>query len=383
VLLQFAAAIGFTICTFVLSAQARYLHDADRGFRRDGLIMVAGMASDDMAKRQAAIVDALRGAPGVTAVALSNQEPASTNIGLADASRPGGQGRKSTLLAEFTGPGYLQTYGVTVIAGRALDDQHRLDDFAGLDSKARATLSMNIMLNQTAVKALGFTGPADAIGRQVQINERANTVVGVLRDVRFLSPRAPVNAAFYRYYSHDVPNGIAAVRYQGVAADEIMPRLRAAWNRVAADQPFAAQTAETRLSDYYLPDQQRARLFTIGAVLAVAIACFGLYGLASFTTTRRVKEIGIRKTLGASTGDILWLLVGQFLRPVLLANLVAWPLAWLAMRAWLAGFDERITLSPGYFVGATALTLTIAIVTVVGQAFAVARAEPAKALRHE
>jgi putative ABC transport system permease protein len=121
----------------------------------------------------------------------------------------------------------------------------------------------------------------------------------------------------------------------------------------------------------------------MGAVLAVVIGCVGLYGLASFTTARRVKEIGIRKTLGASTGDILKLLIGQFLRPVLLANLIAWPLAWLVMQNWLSGFDQRIGLGPQYFLAATALTLLIALGTVAGQALGVARAEPAKALRHE
>jgi len=113
------------------------------------------------------------------------------------------------------------------------------------------------------------------------------------------------------------------------------------------------------------------------------IGCVGLYGLASFNTARRVREIGIRKTLGASTRDILQLLITQFLRPVLLANLIAWPLAWLAMRSWLSTFDQRIGLGPVYFLGATALTLLIAVGTVAGQALAVARSEPAKALRHE
>ena len=118
-------------------------------------------------------------------------------------------------------------------------------------------------------------------------------------------------------------------------------------------------------------------------MLAVLIGCFGLYGLASFNTSRRVREIGIRKTLGASTGDILRLLIGQFLRPVLLANIVAWPLAWLAMRGWLSSFDQKIALGPIYFLAATALTLLIAVGTVAGQAFAVAGSEPAKALHHE
>ncbi len=96
-----------------------------------------------------------------------------------------------------------------------------------------------------------------------------------------------------------------------------------------------------------------------------------------------MKEIGIRKTLGASTGDILKLLVGQFLRPVVIANLFAWPLAWWAMNGYLSGFDQRIALTPAYFLAATALTLLIAVATVAGQAYAVARAEPAKALRRE
>ncbi len=108
-----------------------------------------------------------------------------------------------------------------------------------------------------------------------------------------------------------------------------------------------------------------------------------LWGLASFNTQRRVKEIGIRKTLGASATDIVRLLVGQFLRPVLIANLVAWPLAYVAMRTWLAGFDDRVSLSPLYFAAATALALSIAVLTVLGQSLKASRAAPAWALRHD
>ncbi len=137
------------------------------------------------------------------------------------------------------------------------------------------------------------------------------------------------------------------------------------------------------LEPNYHSDDQVSRLLTLAAALSVAIGCIGLYGLAAFNTARRVREIGIRKTLGASTADILTLLIGQFLRPVLIANLAAWPLAYLAMRAYLAGFDQRISLNPLYFAAATALTLLIAVATVGGQAYAVARAEPARALRCE
>ena len=118
-------------------------------------------------------------------------------------------------------------------------------------------------------------------------------------------------------------------------------------------------------------------------MLAIAIACVGLYGLASFNTARRTREIGIRKVLGASGGQVLLLLLAQFLRPVLIACLIGCPVAWLAMRGWLAGFDERIALSPLYFIVAVAGALMLSTLTVLGQAVRVAGAEPARALRHE
>jgi putative ABC transport system permease protein len=162
-----------------------------------------------------------------------------------------------------------------------------------------------------------------------------------------------------------------------------MDELAADWRRIVPTDPFRAKPIDQSLGHYYAKDDHQGHLFTIGALLAVGIGCVGLYGLASFNTARRVKEIGIRKTLGASTADILKLLVGQFLRPVVIANLFAWPLAWWATTSYLSGFDQRIALTPAYFLAATALTLLIAVATVAGQAYAVARAEPAKALRHE
>ena len=162
-----------------------------------------------------------------------------------------------------------------------------------------------------------------------------------------------------------------------------MDRMAAAWRQIVPTLPFRAETADAHVEQYYRSDEQHGLLFIIGALLAVVIACVGLYGLASFNTANRVKEIGIRKTLGASTADVMKLLIGQFLRPVLVANLIAWPLAFLTMRSWLSGFDERIGLGPLYFLGASLLTLAVALCTVAGQTFVVARADPAKALRHD
>jgi putative ABC transport system permease protein len=124
-------------------------------------------------------------------------------------------------------------------------------------------------------------------------------------------------------------------------------------------------------------------LFAAFAILAVVIGCLGLFGLAAFTAARRTKEIGIRKVLGARTLDIVRLLVWQFSRPVLIANLIAWPVAWWLMRDWLNGFDTRIALDPTPFAVAGALTLGIALATVAGHAIRVARTNPINALRYE
>jgi putative ABC transport system permease protein len=162
-----------------------------------------------------------------------------------------------------------------------------------------------------------------------------------------------------------------------------MDAVRAIWQRTVPQVPFEAETAETQLTKFYEADDRATRLFAIGAGLAVLIGCVGLWGLASYNTQMRIKEIGIRKTLGASSRDIVRLLVGQFLRPVLLANLLAWPLAFVAMRTWLAGFDDRVALSPLFFIGGSLLATVIAVLTVLGQSLRASRAAPAWALRHE
>ena len=137
------------------------------------------------------------------------------------------------------------------------------------------------------------------------------------------------------------------------------------------------------MGELYEAEDARAQMFAAFSILAIIIGCLGLFGLAAFTAERRTKEIGIRKVLGARTRDIVRLLVWQFSRPVIVANLLAWPVAWWLMRDWLNKFDQRIDLSPTPFLLAAFVALAIAIVTVVGHAMKVARANPIHALRYE
>ena len=393
---QFAIAIAFAAATGIISVQMRYLRTADLGFRRDGLIVISSFDDAQVTPaEQRSLLEAWKAVPGVTSDTAANIAPANQdNTSGTNFKRLGQPGEGPNVNWVTVGPRFFDAYGVDMLEGRALDLAHGGDDAPPLFAKdkppprAEARPVRNVVLNEGAVRSLGFADARHAVGQTLLEGVQAGgfahlSVVGVVHDIRFRSPHEPVPATIYFFTSHDFDNEVAVIRYAGVPSQDMLDRLRRTWLSLVPDTPFRAHTSEDDLAKYYRPDDQHGRLFTLGAVLAVAIGCVGLYGLASFNTARRVKEIGIRKTLGASTADVMRLLVGQLLRPVLLANLLAWPLAYLAMRSWLNGFDQRIALTPLYFLGASALMIAVALLTVVGQALAVARAEPARALRHE
>ncbi len=388
VLVQFVAAVAFAICTLVMDQQARFLRTADRGFEQQGLILVLSTSVAQLTARQPAILDRIRRIPGVVAATGSNGIPNGGSQESTTVARPGLAGEQPTLNYNSVSDDYFRTFGIPLLAGRAFDAAHGTDDAARVPSgDAARPAHLGTVISLRAVSSLGFPDPRSALGGHFRVDSDGThadlAIIGVVDDVRFGSPREPVPPQFYLERTDGIDNAPIVVRFRGVSRAEMTRRLQATWQAMAPDEPFRVQTVADRLSAFYRPDAQRARLFTAGAVLAIAIACVGLYGLASFNTVRRVREIGIRKVLGASTTDVLLLLVGQFVRPVLLANLLAWPIAWAAMRAWLAGFDQRLALSPRDFLLATAVAIAISVLTVLGQAWTVARAEPARALRHE
>lgn len=379
--LQFAAAIAFAIVTVVLLEQARHVRAADLGFRRDGLIVVRSLQDPGLTPSQrSTLLDSFRRIPGVVRATQSDGAPGdSSNTNSMSMRRPDGVGPGPTITWINVGPDYFDTYDIRLLAGRALSAAYGMDDAAGTAGATSA------VINRTALASFGFREPRDAIGQTVIDGDgRAHTIVGVAADVRFRSPRDPIPPTMYFFRPRDIENALAAVRFESADAAAIIARLRTAWVSIAPDVPFDAVTAEANLtSAYWRGDEQRSGLFAMGSLVAVVIGCVGLYGLASFSAARRVREIGIRKTLGASTADIARLLMGQLIRPVVLANLAAWPLAFFVLRAWLDRFDDRVEISILYFLLATGLAVAIAGLTVLGRTLKLARTEPGQALRHE
>ena len=389
---QFAVSIGLIICTAIVYAQTVYARTADPGYKRDHILQVEELNRYQLIALGETIADQTRRVPGVTAVGLTTLGVATdnqNNTGFMVAGNP-----KPVNIGYYqVDTGYRDAMGLKMIAGRWLDESRQMDDMTlpyppdEPSQRAIAARGGNVVINELAVQRLGFKTPRDAVGKTLKgalvDNEYGLvpvTIVGVVGNTRNRSVKTPLDPMVYQFtrsgHSHMV------VRYNGDPA-AVRAGVERVWKGVTREVPFNATFSEDVIQELYEAEDARARTFAGFALLAVIVACLGLFGLAAFTAERRTKEIGIRKVLGARSRDIVRLLAWQFSKPVIVANLIAWPVAWWVMRDWLNGFDARIALGPTPFLLAGGLALAIAIGTIAGHALRVARANPIHALRYE
>jgi putative ABC transport system permease protein len=393
VVTQFAISIGLIVCTAVVHSQTRYVQTVDPGFEREGLIQVEGAWRFNQAGNADAVKREIARLPGVAAVGRTNLGVAATNKSIQLITIPGST--ETTDVGVYRAdPDFFSTMGMRLLAGRLFGDRFANDlvppapeGMAPSDAEAAlAARGVNVVINRQAAKQIGFSDPAAAVGSQVKVSIGGNemipsTIIGVVEDTRIRTARDQIEPLVFTY----MPQGTTQliVRYRDAVPSEVMASLQRVWTRLLPDVPFEAAFAEDLVAELYERERTRGAIFAAFSIMAVIISCLGLFGLAAFTTERRTKEIGIRKVLGAKVRDIVRLLAWQFSKPVIIANLVAWPVAWWAMRDWLNTFDARIDLGPGPFVLAGLIALAIAIGTVAGHALKVARANPIHALRYE
>jgi len=387
VVAQFAVAIALMVCAAVVYAQTLFARDADPGFRPQGLLALENLAIPEARPAAVALREEIANLPGVTRAALSGGSPTSKGYTTAGVRRQGAKDVENLEIASID-YGFLQTMGIPLLAGRDLSPAMAADtlpESASFEKLVAAPPSgrhrFNILLNQAAVRRLNFRGAADAIGQEVILPQGRGDIVGVIGDVRYGSLREPVAARIY--VRDEAAFAFLLVRFTGTDPAALGRAMKPIWRKAAGNTPFSARPVEAALAEHYEADAVRGQVFALAAALAIIIACLGLFGLAAFTVERRKLEIAIRKVFGARDRDVVALMVYNFSRPVLLANLIAWPVAWWLMRGWLNGFSERIVLHPGWFVAAGGLALLIAALTVSGHALRAARLRPAAALRAE
>ena len=390
---QIAVSIALIICTIVIYAQTVYARTADQGYQREGLFQVANMSARGVDKVALRLVDQIRHLPGVQSAAATGIAIRPNNNNNTVVFLPGGG--SSVELGYYTAQaGFFRAMGMKLLAGRDFDEDRPRDDATTpipvvLDAeRALAARGANVIVSESAARRLGFRTPQEAIGKTLtagitlrEVGLVPITIIGVVQDARFRSMHDPLQPIMYLM----AKNGFTHIdiRFAGIAPNKLRDEVQEVWNRLVPQVPFEADFADDLLREEYKTDTARGQLFAGFALLSVIVGCLGLFGLASFTAERRTKEIGIRKVLGARTRDIVRLLVWQFSRPVLIANVIAWPVAWWVMRDWLNSFSQRITLGPTPFLIAGGLALGIAIATIASHAFRVARANPILALRYE
>jgi putative ABC transport system permease protein len=390
---QFAVSIGLIICTAVVYAQTVYARTVDPGFDRERILQVDELSRYQLIGRAEAIVEQTRRVPGVEAVGRTTIGVATDNRNNTGVMVPG-RTEPATMGNYQIDDGFFDAMGLRLVAGRWFDRNRPMDDMSlpyppNPDAqRGLVARGGNVVVNALAVQRLGFRSPREAIGKTVRAALVENelglvpvTIVGVVRDARFRSMREPIDPIMFQS-TRSGPHSYMIVRYRGDPST-VRAAVEQAWKSIASDVPFNADFSDDVMVELYQAEDARATTFAAFALLAVVVACLGLFGLAAFTAERRTKEIGIRKVLGARTRDIVRLLAWQFSKPVLVANLIAWPIAWYVMRGWLNGFDARIDLGLVPFVAAGSIALAIAIGTIAGHAVKVARANPVHALRYE
>jgi putative ABC transport system permease protein len=271
--------------------------------------------------------------------------------------------------------------GMRLVAGRFLSDSRAQDrfDMRG-DSGKGENDGRNILIDDVAAAALGFTSQ-QAVGKTIILGKNHVQIVGVVANVKFGGAREPAMATMYIYDPHET--GSVLIRLRPGTIPQTLTFIDRAWHDFAPTKAMDRWFMSERLGRQYGTDERQGDLFGVCVVVAIFISCLGLFGLAAFTAGRRTREIGIRKAFGARTRDLVFLLLWQFSVPVLIANLIAWPVAWYWLHDWLQGFAYRIELSPLYFGAAGLAALLIAWATIFAHALRVARANPIHALRYE
>lgn len=374
VIVQFAILSGLVVATAVIWSQTRFAAQSAARLSGQQMVLVSAPCTDGLRI-------GLAGLPEVVSVACSEPTMISTEraVEMMETS-PSAIHSFDTL---SVGPGFLETYGLAPLAGRLFSATNAADVAAA--PADGAPQEVRIVINRTAVRALGLASPDRAVGLRLQASAargmRFFTVIGVVPDFPSGSVRVP--AAPAAYFVDPALFGMLSVRVKEGRMAQATARIRDLWIATGQEGLPKILPLEQYAEGLYRDIMREGVLFAIAAAVALFIACLGLFGMATFIAEQRTKEIGIRKVLGATTGQVTRLLLWQFSRPVLWANLIAWPIVWWLMRKWLAGFSAHVPLEPWFFLAGGAFTLLVTLATVGAQAFLVARRPPVAALRYE
>lgn len=363
VITQFVISQLLIIGTLVIVYQMRYVSRANMGFQKDAIVMLPVPSNEE--SKTSTLRTELSRLPAVEKLSFCNQPPVGAGGGREIVYDKRGRRENYDVILKMGDHQYLPTFGVQLLAGRNLYPSDTIREY---------------LVNETLVRKLGVTNE-EIIGRNAMINDINGTIVGVIKDFHnesLHSPIAPlaITTKTRSYYS-------CAVKINTDNLPSTLKALQKAWEQVYPDNIFQAGFLDDRIARSYKLDQRIQQVIQTFTLVAIFIACLGLYGLVSFMAARKTKEVGVRKVLGASVESILWLFGKEFIRLLLVAFLIAAPLAWWVMNKWLETFAYRINPGIDIFALAIFITLVIACLTVGYSSVKAALMNPVKSLRSE
>jgi ABC-type antimicrobial peptide transport system permease subunit len=367
VIFQFAISIILIIGTLTIGRQLAYVQDRDLGFEKDNILVLNLQGS--MLEKNEIFKNELLNNPAVRGASLSTERPLwYTSSDVADWE---GREENDRPLVDFYMVDYdfIDLYGIQIVKGREF--QKNLND----DAKN------SYIINETAAARFGWGEP---IGKRFGFNKQEGIVIGVMKDFCFSSLTQPIGP-FVLFINDNErwPSRYLSVK---INPDDVKPTIgfiEKTWNKLSPDYPFAYSFSEDRF-EYLLTSGRRfGGIIQAFCVIAVFISCLGLFGLASLRAGQKIKEIGIRKVLGAKIANIYQLMIKEFVFLVCIANAIAWPIAYYIMNQWLQGFAYRINVNIWMLMLSSALAFFIALFTISYQSISAARANPADSLRYE
>lgn len=371
VVMQFAISQVLIVGTIVAISQMNYVQNADLGFNKNALLVLTSNVDSSVNVRQTAFKQDLLSINGVRSVSFSSDVPSSESNNSGNFSFDHGPDQKFDLFRKFADEDYFKTYGLEIIAGRVYEKSDTIRE---------------AIVNETLVKKLGIKDPKEILGREIQLGKSGNRkiwcpVVGVVKDFKTNSLRETVKPMILaqrnkRYYYTGVKLNTANLPVTLAAIEK-------KWNQHFPEYVYTPSFMDQKINDFYKEETQLSLLYKIFAGIAIFISCLGLYGLISFMVVQKTKEVGIRKVLGASAGNIVYLFSREFTVLILIAFAVAIPVAYYMMNNWLNNFAYRIHIGIMVFALAIISSIVIAWITVGYKSIKAAIANPVKSLRTE
>jgi len=372
VVTQFAISIILIITTAIVFQQLNYLQRKSLGFNRDHIVVIPYNSA--LNERYESFRDELLSSPDMKDISRTSRIPTGRLLDNMGASVLSGDSLVPTTTdIKFVSVDYdfIPTYEIKMAAGRNF-------------SRDFGTDTAGFIINETTVKALGWKSSESAIGKDFKYGSVRGHIIGVIKDFHFESMHQTIAPIILVMLPPSNPyfNNLS-VKFSGASASRSLAKLENTWKKYLPEVPYEYTFLDENFDKLYEAEQRQGNIFTAFACIAIFIACLGLFGLSAFTISQRIKEIGVRKVLGADTSGIVALLSKDFLKLVLVAALIAFPIAWFAMHNWLKDFAYRVSISAWIFIAAGLAALAIALITVSFQAIKAALSNPVKALRSE